>query len=272
MTIVISSTSVPYVIQMTEKAPTVVVLNSGSGVATTGGTVQTIQGPPGPQGEKGDTGATGPAGPTGATGSIGPAGPQGEKGDPGTSVTLKGAVATTDDLPSSDQTQGDLYVVIADGNGYVWDGSQWTSCGPIRGPQGETGATGPTGVTGATGPKGDTGAVGATGATGPSGPAGPAGATGPRGLQGEQGLQGAQGPQGIQGPKGDTGDTGPAGSISFSTFWKFSWNAETSYAAYEGVERNGSAYISKQTNTGQDPALDTEEVYWGLWVAKGDSA
>lgn len=167
----------------------------------------------------------------------------GSPGRDGTSISLKGAVATTDDLPSSNQTQGDLYIVTADGNGYVWDGSQWVSCGPIRGPQGEKGEDG---TPGAIGPRGYTGASGPTGATGPTGPTGPAGATGSTGTQGEP------------------------GSINFSDFWQFSWNSETTYSAYQGVERNGSAYIAKQENTNQDPALDTEETYWGLWVAKGD--
>lgn len=261
---IVKTTSVPYTVRMTEVVPTVIVLNEGSGVTQSEGTVTTIQGPPGPQGPQGETGPVGPAGPTGPQGVKGDTG---EQGPAGTSVALKGSVATVEDLPSSDQTTGDLYVVLADGDGYVWNGSSWDDCGPIRGPQGETGAAG---ATGATGPAGATGVQGPKGDTGLTGPTGATGATGPRGLQGEQGLQGPQGLTGPTGPTGATGPQGPAGSIDFSTFWKFSWNAETTYEAYKGVERNGSAYISKQASTGEDPALDTEEVYWGLWVAKGD--
>ena len=98
-----------------------------------------------PQGVKGDTGDTGPQG------------IQGVKGDDGKSISLKGAVATPTDLNSiAVKTEGDLYVVQSDGDGYIWDGSAWVNVGQIRGPQGE---------------KGDTGDVGATGAQGPAGPA-----------------------------------------------------------------------------------------------------
>ena len=75
-----------------------------------------------------------PAGPTGATG------PQGPTGATGTSVQLKGAVAEVADLDSIiSPTPGDLYVVTATGDGYVWDGSEWDNAGAIRGPQGESG-------------------------------------------------------------------------------------------------------------------------------------
>jgi hypothetical protein len=55
-------------------------------------------------------------------------------------------------LPSSGNSVNDAYIVDADGNLYVWNGSTWTDAGQIVGPQGLTGATGPTGATGATGP------------------------------------------------------------------------------------------------------------------------
>lgn len=279
-TTIIKTTSVPYVIQMTEKTPTVIVLNSGGGVSTTtGGTVQTIQGPPGPQGEQGLPGLPGSDG------------KDGKDGKDGTSVVLKGAVASIENLPSSDQTQGDLYVVTDDGNGYVWDGSQWVSCGPIRGPQGEPGEPGANGSDGADGRDGQNGLPGVNGSSAyiyvayasdlngtgftttfnasldyiaiksTTTPLSPPVANQFTGLWKK-----------YKGETGVKGDTGATGGIDFSTFWKFSWNENTEYNAYEGVERNGSAYISKQANTGQDPALDTDEVYWGLWVAKGDSA
>ena len=70
-------------------------------------------------------------------------------------------------------TTGDGYVVDADGELYVWDGSQWNSVGAIQGPAGPTGPTGPTGadstVTGPTGPAGSDGPTGPTGPTGPEG-------------------------------------------------------------------------------------------------------
>lgn len=142
---------------------------------------------------QGEAGPQGPAGPTGATG---PAGPQGPAGADGTSVALKGSVATVGDLPAG-ATPGDLYVVTADGDGYVWNGATWDNVGPIRGPEG------PAGPTGATGPEGPSayevavaaGFVGTEAAwlaslVGPTGPAGPTGATGPAGPTGETGPAG----------------------------------------------------------------------------------
>lgn len=109
----------------------------------------------------------------GEVGPIGPTGPQ------GTSITVKGQVANVGNLPANGNVVNDAYIVSANGNLYVWDGSAWINAGPIVGPQGPTGVTGPTGapstVTGPTGPtstvQGPTGPTGATGATGPTGPA-----------------------------------------------------------------------------------------------------
>ena len=67
-----------------------------------------------------------------------------------------GTVATVGDLPGG-ATQGDVYLVEADDNFYVWDGSAWSSLGTLAGPQG------PTGATGAVGPAGADGADGADG-------------------------------------------------------------------------------------------------------------
>lgn len=142
--------------------------------------------------------ATGPQGPQGATG---PAGAN------GTSVQLKGSVATVGNLPGG-ATAGDLYVVLADGKGYVWSGSAWNDVGPIQGPKGDTGDTGPAG---AQGPQGGQGPQGLKGDTGDTGATGAQGIQGPKGDTGDTGATGAQGPQGL---KGDTGDTGPAGSAA----------------------------------------------------------
>ena len=67
-----------------------------------------------------------------------------------------GTVATVGDLPGG-ATQSDVYLVEADNNFYVWDGSAWSSLGTLAGPQG------PTGATGAVGPAGADGADGADG-------------------------------------------------------------------------------------------------------------
>ena len=167
-------------------------------------------GPQGPQGEIGPQGATGPAGPQG------PQGPQGPAGQDGTGVQIIGTVATVNDLPAS-ASPGDLYIVQADGNGYVWDGTMWTNVGQIQGPQGPQGAPGPQGPIGQTGPQGPQGNPGPQGPAGPQGPQGQqgeqglTGPVGPQGLQGDPGPQGPQGPTGPQGEQGEQGMAGPAG-------------------------------------------------------------
>ena len=182
-----------------------------------------IVGPTGPQGDTGPTGSqgdastvAGPTGPTGPQGDAstvaGPTGATGPQGPQGTSITFKGEVATTGDLPGG-ATTGDAYVVLADGDLYVWDGATWNNVGQIVGPEGPTG---PDGTVGPTGPQG-TGATGDAGPTGPTGPQGVegTGTTGPTGPQGATGVGGVgpagpTGPQGIQGA-GTTGPTGPTG-------------------------------------------------------------
>lgn len=185
-------------------------------------------------GSAGPTGPTGPAstvvGPTGTASTV--AGPTGPQGPQGTSITMRGEVATTGNLPSG-AAVNDAYIVTADGDLYVWNGSTWNNVGQIVGPQGPTGPqgsastvagptgatgpsgsgpTGPTGI-GASGPTGPTGAVGPQGG-GPTGSAGPTGATGPQGISGG----GPTGPTGAQGvaATGGTGPTGPTGAQGVS--------------------------------------------------------
>ena len=186
---------------------------------------------------KGDTGAD-----STVPGPQGPIGPQGPQGPQGIGVTLKGGVPLIANLPSTGNSLNDAYIVDADGDLYVWNGSSWYSAGQIVGPQGPqgpqglqgpkgdtgdastvAGPTGPTGPQGLQGPKGDTGdastVAGPTGPTGLTGPTGPTGPQGLQGLKGDTGLTGPagptgpQGPQGIQGVKGDTGETGAASSV-----------------------------------------------------------
>jgi hypothetical protein len=113
------------------------------------------------------------------SGALGPTGPTGAQG---TSITVKGSVANVVNLPSTGNAVNDAWIVTANGNLYVWNGSSWVNAGPIVGPTGPTGAQGVTGPTGAastvTGPQGPTGIQGPTGATGPA-VTGPTGATGP---------------------------------------------------------------------------------------------
>jgi hypothetical protein len=197
---------------------------------------QGVIGPTGPAGAAG-----GPTGPTGLPSTApGPTGATGPTGAQGAGITPKGTVATVGDLPSSGNTPGDAYIVLSDGDLYVWSGSVWNNVGPIVGPTGPTGATGPS-VTGPTGPTGaasivpgPTGSVGPTGAQGdpstvpgPTGPtgnqgvAGPTGSTGPTGdastapgPTGPTGAQGVVGPTGAQGDPGSAGPTGPTGAAS----------------------------------------------------------
>ena len=122
-----------------------------------------------------------------------------------------GTVATVGDLPGG-ATQGDVYLVEADDNFYVWDGSAWSSLGTLAGPQG------PTGATGATGPAGADGADGATGPTGPAGATGPTGATGPAGPAGPAGADGADG-VGVE-AGGTTGQVlAKASNTDYDTEW-----------------------------------------------------
>ncbi len=78
-------------------------------------------------------------------------GPTGPTGPQGTDIHFAGSVATVGALPTG-AAKNDAYIVDADGNLYVSNGSEvWTDAGQIVGPQGLTGATGATGPTGATG-------------------------------------------------------------------------------------------------------------------------
>ena len=213
-------------------------LTGTTGVAGAASTVAGPSGAQGIQGTAGTTGATGAAsvvaGPTGATGPTGAAGTNGTigvdgvagaagatgaAGVNGTSVSLKGSVATFGALPAALNAAGDLYVVLSDGNGYVWSGSTWTNVGPIRGPAGADGAQGVIGQTGAAsvvagpqGIQGTTGATGSTGTIGLTGNTGPAGATGDTGVQGIQGITGATGIQGLTGAAGTNGIIGVDGA------------------------------------------------------------
>ncbi len=73
-----------------------------------------------------------------------------EVGAGATAFEVLGTVATVGDLPGG-ATQGDVYLVEANDNFYVWDGSAWSSLGTLAGPQRPTGATGAAGADGAAG-------------------------------------------------------------------------------------------------------------------------
>ena len=119
-------------------------------------------GPLGPTGPSGPFGPTGPA----VTGPTGPIGPQ------GTSINVIGSVTTAANLPLSENTTNDAYIVDDNGDLYIWDGSNWNTVGQIVGPTGATGpsVTGPTGATGVQGPASTI--PGPQGGVGPTGPKG----------------------------------------------------------------------------------------------------
>ncbi len=64
-------------------------------------------------------------------------GDKGDKGDDGTSVKILGTKQSYGELPSSNNVNGDGYIIGE--NLWVWNGSAWEDVGQIKGPQGETG-------------------------------------------------------------------------------------------------------------------------------------
>lgn len=159
----------------------------------------------GPQGPVGPQGPQGPPGTNGTNGINGSPGAPGAPGAPGTGFQVKGSVTNISQLPPTGNLPGDVYINEADGQGYVWDGTQWQPFNlGAQGPPGATGPQGPPGVPGTPGTNGTNGSNGAVGATGPQGPPGP---------------QGAQGPQGATGPAGSGGVTsfnGRTGAVNLS--------------------------------------------------------
>lgn len=89
---------------------------------------------------------TGLEGPPGPPGPYGPIGPEGPKGDPGTGISIRGSLASIDELPTNPDPDeayiidGDLWVVSGDG--------EWTNVGSVQGPEGPAGPEGPEGPQG----------------------------------------------------------------------------------------------------------------------------
>jgi hypothetical protein len=95
----------------------------------------------------------------------------------GAAINFKGIVSTVGNLPLSSNQVSDAYLVSADSQMRIWNGSAWINVGTLRGP------------TGLQGDKGDTGDTGDTGPTGSKGDKGDTGDAGSQGIQGEPGLQ-----------------------------------------------------------------------------------
>lgn len=165
-------------------------------------------GPQGPQGPKGDDGKSayevykdtvpsngqvlteeqwlaslqGEQGEPGPAGAEGPQGPQGEPGEDGTSVNIVGSYAGpagSDPGTVAGVSAGDGYLNNADGHLWVWDGTQWTDVGEIRGPEGNLGLSAYQVWLGLNNNGTEQDFLDSlVGATGPQGPQGPAGADG----------------------------------------------------------------------------------------------
>jgi hypothetical protein len=143
----------------------------------------------GPQGEAGIQGVQGEPGPAGAQGEAGPAGvdgvegPEGPQGVPGLGLRFIARVPTIDDLPAT-ANQGDVYLIEASGDAWVWDETvpAFVNAGPVVGP---TGAQGPTGPQGEAGPAGPAGAEGPQGVAGPTAVSADAGNTSKLGTDGK---------------------------------------------------------------------------------------
>jgi hypothetical protein len=237
----------------------------------------------------------------GATGATGPTGEAGPTGAQGVNINFVGSVANTGALPSSGNDVNDAYIVDADGNLWVWNGSSWSDAGQIVGPQGAAGATGNTGatgvtgndgVTGATGNDGETGAVGetgvtgaqgetgatgltgndgATGATGETGSIGATGSTGATGVTGNDGVTGATGNDGETGAVGETGAQGETGATGADALWNFlgAYNPGLLYTEGDVVTYNGQTWYRLQYGTsGLTP---TEDIFWTLLADKGET-
>ena len=60
----------------------------------------------------------------------------GKDGKDGTSVNIKGALDSTDQLPKEGNSVGDTYII--NGELWVWDGDSWENCGQLKGEPGES--------------------------------------------------------------------------------------------------------------------------------------
>ena len=93
---------------------------------------------------------------------------KGEPGPDGSSVTIKGTVASVNDLPSATSTIGDGYIIGTDL--YVFEGgTTWVNVGTVQGPAGTNGVNGTNGADGSNGINGIDGTNGVDGFDGNDG-------------------------------------------------------------------------------------------------------
>lgn len=73
---------------------------------------------------------------------------RGPQGPAGVGVTYKDTITDEDDLPTTGQTLGDMYVLLEDGTNFagghavIWNGTAWDDAGPWLGPEGPKGDDG----------------------------------------------------------------------------------------------------------------------------------
>ena len=199
----------------------------------------------GPQGISGFSGISGYSGYSGISGYSGSgiSGYSGYSGQQGTSINVKGEVATVQDLPPTGNQVNDAYIVTADGNLWIWDGSAWFDAGQIVGPQGFSGFSGYSGWSGESGYSGFSGISGYSGSgvsgwSGDSGISGYSGWSGESGFSGISGWSGESGFSGISGWSGDSGISGWSGESGYSGFsgsGVSGWSGESGYSGYSGI-------------------------------------
>ena len=206
------------------------------------------QGIQGIKGDKGDTGAQGIQGPKGDTGLTGPKGDQGIQGIPGndgadgTSVTIKGSVTTSAELPTTGNSNGDGWITQGDGHLHVWNGTAFVDVGLVRGPKGD---------------KGDTGAQGIQGIQG---------IPGAKGDKGDQGIQGIQGIKGDKGDTGDKGDIGLTGATGAGVYFE-----DKAFTDPPTAYKDGTTYTNGSTALGWPVnflTVITEKRAWGRTIQR----
>jgi hypothetical protein len=183
--------------------------------------------------QQGATGPQGPAGSAGAAGSIGPQGPAGLTGATGGQGPPGSAGMTWQGTWNNTKAYAVSDAVQYNGSSYIS-----VQAGTAQPPDISPAYWSVLAQQGATGPQGPAGSAGSAGAIGPQGPAGLTGATG------------AQGPSGWAGMA-----------------WQGTWSNTKAYAVSDGVEYNGSSYISIQAGTGQPP--DISPGYWSVIAQRG---
>ncbi len=209
-------------------------------------------------------GGIGPQGPQGDTGPVGPQGPEGPAGADGTSLQFKGAADDIANLPVTDNTEGDAWIV--DSHVWIWTNGAWVDGGLISGPVGPQGPIGPQGEQGEQGLRilgtlpdgqslptidnnpGDAFFVGThlwvfVEAANDWVDMGDFG--GEDGIDGAPGATGAQGPAGPQGPQGPQGEPGP----SIRSMWSRRAVSTDTYTLEQMGEENDRSYIIECTAT-----------------------